>query len=157
MDGCTFTPMTFSSLASFYVVCASTKCCSTTLFSLNFSMNTISTDVALSYVYSFTCQCLLLLRKNSIAYVLVVFISWIIICTNCIFSLYDFLSTHPNMIMNVMVTLYPMAKYSTHIRAFLFSTPLLLLFFSTILLPPLASVYVHSSMLPFPLLFCIVS
>ncbi len=75
VDGYTFAPMTFSSLTPFYVVRASTKCCSTILSSLNFSMNTISTHVALSQVCSFTCQCLLLLRKNSTTYVLVVFIS----------------------------------------------------------------------------------
>jgi hypothetical protein len=47
----------------------------------------------------------LLLLKNSTADVPVVFISWIIICTNYIFSLYAFPSTHPKMMMNVMVTL----------------------------------------------------
>jgi hypothetical protein len=38
----------------------------------------------------------------------------------------------------------------------LFSTLLLLMFFSTILLPPLAFVCAQSSMLPFPLLFIVV-
>ncbi len=105
MDGCTFTWMTFSSLALFYLVYASTKCCSTTSYSSNFSMNTKSTNVAPGFVRSLTRQCLLLLLKNSTADVPVVFISWIIICTNYIFSLYAFPSTHPKMMMNVMVTL----------------------------------------------------
>ncbi len=61
----------------------------------------------------------------------------------------------PKMMMNVMTTLQPIAKYSTFL-SLLFSTPLLLLFFSTILLPPLAFVCAHSSALPFPLLFIIV-
>jgi len=56
----------------------------------------------------------------------------------------------PTMMMNAVATLKPMVEYSTHLFFLLFSTPFLLLFFSTILLPPLAFVYVHSSMLPFP-------
>jgi hypothetical protein len=51
------------------------------------------------------------------------------------------------MMMNVAMTLQPTAKYSTHLHILLFSTPLLLLFFSII--PPFIFVYVHSSMLPF--------
>ncbi len=55
----------------------------------------------------------------------------------------------PKMMMNVAMTLQPTAKYSTHLHILLFSTPLLLLFFSIISLPPFIFVYVHSSMLPF--------
>jgi len=62
----------------------------------------------------------------------------------------------PKMMMNVMATLQPVAKYSTLIFFLLFSTPLLLLFFSTIPLPPPTFICVHSSTLPFPLLFAIV-
>ncbi len=60
------------------------------------------------------------------------------------------------MMMNAVTTLQPMDKYSTFLFSLLFSTPLLLLFFSTIHLPPLAFFYVHFSMFPFPLLFFIV-
>jgi len=56
------------------------------------------------------------------------------------------------MMMNVVATLKPMVEYSTRLLVLLFSTPFLLLFFSTISLPP-TFVHVHSSMLPFPLLF----
>ncbi len=61
----------------------------------------------------------------------------------------------PEMMMNVTTTLQPTAKYSTLIFL-LFSTPLLLMFFSTIPLPPPTFVCAHSSKLPFPLLFTIV-
>jgi hypothetical protein len=61
----------------------------------------------------------------------------------------------PKMMMNVVVTLQPTAKYSTFFSMF-FSTPLQLLFFSTIPLPPPIFVCAHSSVLPFPLLFIIV-
>jgi hypothetical protein len=46
------------------------------------------------------------------------------------------------MMMNAMATLKPTVEYSTHLLSLLFSTPFLLLFFFTILLPPLAFVYV---------------
>ncbi len=61
----------------------------------------------------------------------------------------------PNM-MNATTTLQLIAEYSTFFFSLLFSTPLLLLFISTIMLPPLAFVYAHSSDLPFPLLFVVV-
>jgi len=59
--------------------------------------------------------------------------------------------------MNVAMTLQPTIEYSTNLQILLFSIPLLLLFFSTIPLPPLAFVYAHSFALHFPQLFSIVS
>jgi hypothetical protein len=47
----------------------------------------------------------------------------------------------PKMMMNVVTTSQPTTKYSTHLHALPFSTPLLLLLFSTILLPPPTFVY----------------
>jgi hypothetical protein len=93
VDGCIYASTMFSSLASIYIVCASTKCFSTTS-SANSSMNIGSTNVIPSLVYSLTCQPLLLMRKNSIVDVWVVSMSWIIVCTNYIFSLYAFPSAH---------------------------------------------------------------
>jgi hypothetical protein len=57
---------TLSSLASFYTIYASTKCCSSTLFSFDFSMHIGSINVAPGPIYSLACQYCLLLRKNSI-------------------------------------------------------------------------------------------
>jgi hypothetical protein len=94
MDSCTSVSMTFSSLVSFCAINVSTKCYSTSLSSFDYSINTESIDVALSLVYSLAHQCLLLLHKNSTTNVLVVSISWIIICTNYIFSLYTFPFAH---------------------------------------------------------------
>jgi len=54
-----------------------------------------SINVALGPVYLLACQRHLLLRKNSTTDVLVVFMFWIIICANYIFTLYAFLSAHP--------------------------------------------------------------
>jgi hypothetical protein len=62
--------------------------CSITASSFDYSMNTKSTDVAFGISCWLTHQLLLHLHKNSITNVLVLYISWIIICTNCIFSLY---------------------------------------------------------------------
>jgi len=95
-DRCSSTSIMFSSLVSFSIVCSSTKCCSTPSSSSDSSMNTGSIDVALSRIYSFGHQHLLLLWKNSTIDVLVVFISWIIVYANCVFSLYAFLFTHSN-------------------------------------------------------------
>jgi hypothetical protein len=81
---------------SFPIVCSSTKCCSTASSSSNSSMNTRSIDVVIGPIYFFGCQCLLLLCKNSTTYILAVFMSWIIIYTRCIFSLYTFPFTHSN-------------------------------------------------------------
>ncbi len=72
VDTCSSTSTTFSSLASFCTIYASKKCYSTTSSSSNFSMNIRSIDVALGPLCSFTCQCLLLLRKNSIIVVPVI-------------------------------------------------------------------------------------
>ncbi len=71
VDNCSSTSTTFSSLASFCVVCASAKCYSTTLLSFDSSMNIGSIDI----VYSFACQCFMLMHKNSSTNVLVVFLS----------------------------------------------------------------------------------
>jgi len=60
------------------------------------------------------------------------------------------------MMMNAVTTSHPMVEYSTHLFSLFLATPLLLLFFSTILLPLPAFVYAHSSTLPFPLLFYVV-
>jgi hypothetical protein len=94
MDNYSFALTTFSSFASFYTFYASTKCYSIASSSFHSSMNTKSTDVAHGFVCSLTCQRLLLLRKNSTIDVLIVFMSWIIVYANCIFSLYAFPSTH---------------------------------------------------------------
>ncbi len=94
VDSCIFASMTFSSLASFRVVCSSTKCCSIALSSSDSSMNTRSTNVAPGLVYTLARQLLLLLCKNSTIDVLVLYILWIIVCMNCIFSLYAFRSAH---------------------------------------------------------------
>jgi hypothetical protein len=50
--------------------------------------------LALSHLCFLACQFLLLLHKNSIENALVLYISWIIICANCIFSLYTFHFAH---------------------------------------------------------------
>jgi hypothetical protein len=57
--------------------------------------------------------------------------------------------------MNAAVTLQP-TEYSTFLFSLLFSTPLLLMFVSTIMLPPPTFVHAHSFKLPFPLLFVVV-
>jgi hypothetical protein len=57
-------------------------------------MNIGSTDVAPSSLCFLTHQCLLLLCKNSIVDVPIVYMFQIIICANCSFSLYAFLSAH---------------------------------------------------------------
>jgi hypothetical protein len=94
VNSCSSCATTFSSLTSFYIVCASTKWCSSTLSSFDSSMHTRSIDVALGLVCSLACQGRLLLCKNSTTYVLVISMFWIIVYVNCIFSLYAFLSTH---------------------------------------------------------------
>jgi len=91
---CTFISTTFSSLVAICVVYVSTKCCSTTSSSSNSLMNIRSIDVAHGIVCFFAHQLLLLLHKNSTSNVLVIYILWIIIGANCIFSLYTFPSTH---------------------------------------------------------------
>lgn len=71
VDGCTSVMIMFSSPASIFIVYASTNCYSIALSSSNYSMNIGSINVALGLVYTFACQCLLLLHKNSTANVLV--------------------------------------------------------------------------------------
>jgi hypothetical protein len=79
---------------SFCVICASTNCCSTTLFSFDFSMYSGSTDVALGLVCSLTLQPFLCLHKNSTLDGPNLYILWIIVYANYIFSLYTLLSSH---------------------------------------------------------------
>jgi hypothetical protein len=93
MNKCSSCVTMFSSIDS-CTICASTKWCSSTLFSFNSSMHAKSIDVAPSHVCSLACQRHLLLRKNSTTYFPVVFMSLIIVYANYIFSLYAFLSTH---------------------------------------------------------------
>ncbi len=94
VDSFTSTSTMFYSPTSLCTTYASTKCYSTILFSFDSSMNIGFTNVTLSFVCSLTHQCLLLLRKISTANLLVIYISRIIICAICIFSLYGFPSTH---------------------------------------------------------------
>ncbi len=93
MDGSTFVPTTSSSLTSIYPIYASSNCCSIASSSSDSSMNTKFINVTSGPVYTFACQCFLLC-KNLTADVPVQFISWIIVCTNCILSLYVFPSAH---------------------------------------------------------------
>ncbi len=94
VDNCSSFTTTFSSLTSFCIDYASTKCCSSISFSFDSLMHTRSTNVAFGHVCLFARQHHLLLSINSIADVLIVSLSWIIVYTNCIFSLYDFLSAN---------------------------------------------------------------
>ncbi len=94
MDNCSSFTTTFSSFTSFYNVNASTKCYSSTSSSFNSSMHIKSTNITPCPVCFLAHQHHLLLHKNSIAYILIVFVFWIIVCANCIFSLYAFPSAH---------------------------------------------------------------
>jgi hypothetical protein len=94
VDSCCSYATMLSSLASFYTMSASTKWCSLTLSSFDSSMHTKSIDVTPHPLCSLTRQRHLLMRKNSITYVQIVFISWIIIYTNYIFSLYTLPFAH---------------------------------------------------------------
>ncbi len=62
---------------------------------------------------------------------------------------------HIPKMMNAVVTLQLMAKYSTFLFSLFFSTPLLLLFFSIVQLPFLAFICAHSSVLPFLAFICV--
>jgi hypothetical protein len=84
----------FSSFASLCTIYASTKWCSSISSSFDFSMHIKSIDVAFVLVYSLTCQRHLLLHKNSTRNVPVISMSWIIIYTNSIFTLYAFPYAH---------------------------------------------------------------
>jgi hypothetical protein len=64
------------SLASFCIVCASTKYCSSTSSSFDSLMHIGFTNVAFGLVYSFPCQCHMLLHKK-LNYK----------CSNCIYVL----------------------------------------------------------------------
>jgi hypothetical protein len=94
VDSCIFASMTFSSLASFYIVCYSRKCYSIASFSSDSSMNTNFINVAFGLIYTLAHQLLLLMCKNSTINVPVLYMLCIIICTNCIFSFYIFPSAH---------------------------------------------------------------
>jgi len=94
VDNCSSFTTRSSSLASFCIICALTKCYSSISSSFDSSMHTKSTNVALSHVYSLTHQCHLLLCKKSNLDVSIVFMFWIIVCENCIFSLYTFPYAH---------------------------------------------------------------
>ncbi len=94
MDGCISASTMLSSLASVFVIYASTKCYSTTSSSSNSSMNIRSTNVIPSHVYSLARQPFYFCTKTQTADVLVVFMSWIIVGTKYIFSLYAFPSAH---------------------------------------------------------------
>jgi hypothetical protein len=156
VNNCSSCATTFSSLASFRIVYASIWRCSSTSSSSDSSMHTKFIDVVFGPIYSHACQRYLLLSKNSIANVLVIFVSWIIICVNCIFTLYAFHSVDSENDDECEATLQPMVEYSTLLISLLFSTPLLLFFFSIIPLPPPTFACVHSYVLPFPLLFAII-
>jgi hypothetical protein len=64
-----------SSLVSFCIICASTKCYSSISSSSNSSMHTKSINVTLSHICSFTCQCHLFLHKNSTLDIPIIFMS----------------------------------------------------------------------------------
>jgi hypothetical protein len=82
MDFCTFASKTFSSPASVYVVYASRKFYSTASSSYDSLMNIGSTDVTLGPICFHAHQLLLLLHKISTVDVLVLYVSWMIICAN---------------------------------------------------------------------------
>jgi hypothetical protein len=157
IDRYTSTSITFSSPTSFCVVYSSIKCSSTTSSSSDFSLNTGFNNLARGPICSLAHQLFLFLCKNLIVDVPILYISWIIVYTNAS-SHYMFLLLHiPKMMMNATMTLQPTIEHSTHLHALLVSTPLLLLFFLAIMLPPLAFVCSHSFALPFPLLLSVVS
>ncbi len=69
VDSCSSFTTTFSSLVSFCIICASTKCCSLASSSSDSSMHT---NVALGPIYFLACQRCLLLCKNSTIDVLII-------------------------------------------------------------------------------------
>ncbi len=155
VDKCFSFKITFSSLVSFCTIHASTRCCSLASFSSDFSMQIGSTDVALwSCLVSYMPMSFASMQKLNYK------------CFSCIcleLSSTQIVSFHYTlsilhilkMMKNVTMTLQPTVQYST-LLSLLFSTPFQILFFSTIPLPCHAFIYVHSSALPFPLLFAIV-
>jgi len=94
VDNYSFFATTFSSLVSFCIVYASTKCCSSSSSSSNSSMHTESINVAPSHICSLTHQHCLLLHKNSIANVLIISCLELLFVQTIFSSLYAFLSTH---------------------------------------------------------------
>jgi hypothetical protein len=143
------------------IVFSFTKCCSTTSSSSDSSMNTGSTNVAPSHIYYFACQLFLLLHNRCANYIYIYIYIYIyhelsfvqILFSHCTF----FPSAHFKDDDEWDGDLQPTTKYSTHLHVLIVSTPLLFLFFSTILLPPPTFVYAHSYVLPFPLFFFVVS
>ncbi len=119
---------------------------------LYFSMNTKYSNVAPSPIYPFACQLLLHLHKKCSSYIY----SELSFAQIVSFHYMLFLPHISKMMTNATMTLQPTTKYSTHLHILLISTPFLLLLFLTILLPPPTFVYVHSYVLPFPLLFVVV-
>jgi hypothetical protein len=94
VDGCTFTSTMFSSHAFIYIAYASIDYFSITSSS-NSWMNTRYTDVVLGPICSFACQLfLLLMHKNSTIDGPILYILWIIVYANYIFSLYILPSSH---------------------------------------------------------------
>ncbi len=142
VDSCSSTSTMFSFHVSFCTIYASTNCCSITSFSSNSSMNTESIDVAFGPICSFAHQRFFLLCKNLTIDVIVIFISWIIVYKNYIFSLYTFLFTHSkdDECNNDLIA---KAEYATHFHTLLFLTLLSLMLFSTISLPPASSCYYY--------------
>jgi hypothetical protein len=132
VNNCSSCATTFSSLASFYTVCASTKWCSLVSSSFDSLMHTRSIEVPLN------------------------FMSWIIICTNYIFTLYAFPFAHSkdddecgdDLLANGWIFNIP--SLSTLLNSSLTS------FFLAIILPLFSFVYVHSFALLFPCLFIVV-
>ncbi len=94
VDCCISASTTFSSPTSICIIYASTKYYSIASSSSDSSMNTRSTNVVPGPVCYLTHQLLLLLHKNSIVDVPLLYILWIIVYTNCIFSLYVFIFAH---------------------------------------------------------------
>jgi hypothetical protein len=82
VNNCSSWATTFSSLASFCIVYASIKWCSSSLSSSNSSMHIESIDVVSGFGYFLAHQHRLLLFKNSIAYVPIIFVFWIIAYVN---------------------------------------------------------------------------
>ncbi len=94
VDAYTSTSMTFSSLAWVYIIYASTNYYSISSSSSDSSMNIKFTNVVPGLIYCLVCQHFMLLCKNSTTNVPIVSTSWIIVCANCILSIYAFPFAH---------------------------------------------------------------
>jgi hypothetical protein len=155
VDGYTSASMMFSSLAFICTACASTNYNSTTLSFSNSSMNIESIDVLLVLSIVLYANIFCFCAKTQLQ----TFQSYLyheLLFAQIISSHYMPFLLHISKMMNTAMTLQPMTKYSTCLHALHFSTPLPLLFFSTIILRPLTCIYAHSFVLPFPLLLFIV-